>query len=188
MKTTLFPIPPKKPSKSKKKTRKLPGHYCRVCCRRRANEKFSGKGHARHICKDCAKEQRAEQRKKRKMVASPQTEKNFFDDLPMSLSEELIENVFQAEYVRIERIVSTGQSSSSEFWHDHSEGKWLILLRGYAILEFQDGPQRQRLLFGDYIYIPPHRKHRIFSMSEKHTTVWLAVFIKQTSATPLTKD
>ena len=31
------------------------GHYCWVCGRSRANEKFSGKGHARHICKDCAR-------------------------------------------------------------------------------------------------------------------------------------
>jgi hypothetical protein len=29
------------------------GHYCWVCGRTRANEKFSGKGHARHVCKDC---------------------------------------------------------------------------------------------------------------------------------------
>ncbi len=31
------------------------GHYCWSCARRRANERFSGKGHARHLCKDCAR-------------------------------------------------------------------------------------------------------------------------------------
>ena len=31
------------------------GHYCRICGRQRPNEKFSGKGHKNHICKDCAK-------------------------------------------------------------------------------------------------------------------------------------
>lgn len=31
------------------------GHYCRICGRERANEKFSGKGHRVHICKDCWK-------------------------------------------------------------------------------------------------------------------------------------
>jgi len=30
------------------------GHYCRICGRERANERFGGKGHARHICRDCA--------------------------------------------------------------------------------------------------------------------------------------
>jgi hypothetical protein len=31
------------------------GHYCRICGQYRANEKFSGRGHAAQICKDCAK-------------------------------------------------------------------------------------------------------------------------------------
>lgn len=40
------------------------GHYCKVCGEYRANEKFTGKGHAVHICKSCAAlppTQRAEQ-------------------------------------------------------------------------------------------------------------------------------
>jgi hypothetical protein len=31
------------------------GHYCRVCRRTRPNEKFSGKGHRTHVCKDCVR-------------------------------------------------------------------------------------------------------------------------------------
>jgi cupin 2 domain-containing protein len=181
-------MPPKKSSKPKKKKKKLRGHYCWVCGCRRANEKFSGKGHTRHICKDCAREQRVKRREMRKIAASPQVEKNFFSDLPTSQLEKLIENVFQAEHVRIERIVLTGQPSSHELWCDHPEGKWLILLRGFASLEIQGESQGQRLLFGDYIYIPPHQKHRIHSTSEKQTVVCLAVFVNQASFDPLTKD
>ncbi|MBM4764981.1 hypothetical protein [Bacillus sp. B15-48] len=33
--------------------KKKRGHYCKACGRTRANEKFSGKGHRLHICKDC---------------------------------------------------------------------------------------------------------------------------------------
>ena len=181
---TLFPMPPKKSAKKKKKKKpkKQPGHYCRACGRRRANEKFSGKGHAAHICKDCAKEQRAAARKKRGTVAALRTENNFFADLPTSLPEELIENVFQTEQVRIERIVSTGQSSPPRFWYDQAEGEWVIVLRGEATLQFKDGTTRRRLAPGDYIYIPPHQKHRVFSTSEKQTTVWLAVFVKDSRA------
>ena len=29
-------------------------HYCRICGRTRANEKFSGKGHKKHVCKECS--------------------------------------------------------------------------------------------------------------------------------------
>jgi len=36
------------------------GHYCWVCGRTRANERFSGKGHARHICKECQRLPREE--------------------------------------------------------------------------------------------------------------------------------
>lgn len=31
------------------------GHYCWSCGRIRANERFSGRGHARHLCKECAR-------------------------------------------------------------------------------------------------------------------------------------
>lgn len=34
------------------------GHWCWVCRCYRANEKFTGKGHAKHICKDCAQKQK----------------------------------------------------------------------------------------------------------------------------------
>lgn len=30
------------------------GHYCKICGEYKTNEKFSGKGHANHICKACA--------------------------------------------------------------------------------------------------------------------------------------
>ena len=33
---------------------KKQGHYCKICGEYKANEKFSGKGHANHICKTCA--------------------------------------------------------------------------------------------------------------------------------------
>jgi hypothetical protein len=41
--------------KSRKRRRKRQGHYCWACGRYRPNERFSGHGHARHLCRDCAK-------------------------------------------------------------------------------------------------------------------------------------
>jgi len=29
-------------------------HYCKICGKHKANEKFSGKGHRTHICKSCS--------------------------------------------------------------------------------------------------------------------------------------
>lgn len=33
--------------------KKKQGHFCRICAERKSNEAFSGKGHAKHICKEC---------------------------------------------------------------------------------------------------------------------------------------
>lgn len=46
---------------SKKKRSHPQGHYCKVCGEYKANEKFSGKGHAAHICKACSQLSAAEQ-------------------------------------------------------------------------------------------------------------------------------
>jgi hypothetical protein len=37
------------------KKRKRHGHFCWCCGRMRPNEKFSGSGHARHLCRECSK-------------------------------------------------------------------------------------------------------------------------------------
>ncbi len=37
------------------KKKKYRGHFCWCCGRTRPNEKFSGRGHSRHICKECQK-------------------------------------------------------------------------------------------------------------------------------------
>ena len=43
----------KKPVKQKRSIQHK-GHYCRICGEHKANEKFSGRGHAAHICKACS--------------------------------------------------------------------------------------------------------------------------------------
>ena len=54
--------------------RKPHGYYCVVCGEYKANEKFSGRGHAAHICKACTKlppEERAERRKLDRLLNTP---------------------------------------------------------------------------------------------------------------------
>jgi hypothetical protein len=45
--------------------KKRHGHWCWSCQRYRSNESFSGKGHAKHLCKDCQREQKHKRRLKR---------------------------------------------------------------------------------------------------------------------------
>lgn len=40
--------------------KKWKGHYCRICDTFKANEAFSGKGHHKHICRDCQRLPREE--------------------------------------------------------------------------------------------------------------------------------
>jgi cupin 2 domain-containing protein len=96
-----------------------------------------------------------------------QSSGNFFGNLPTSLPEELIETVFQMGHVRIERIVSTGQSSPPDFWYDQPEGEWVVLLSGGAALEFQEEPRMVHLEPGDYVFIPPHCKQGVSEYATK---------------------
>jgi hypothetical protein len=48
------------------KRRKGRGHYCWMCGRMRPNERFSGRGHRQHLCKDCKRQYtKAERRQAR---------------------------------------------------------------------------------------------------------------------------
>jgi hypothetical protein len=49
------------------------GHYCWACGRTRPNEKFSGRGHRDHICKQCVRERKA-RRRARGMAAEVEPE------------------------------------------------------------------------------------------------------------------
>jgi len=42
------------------KKKRYRGHFCKVCGNILPNEKFSGKGHAAHICKKCARKSKAQ--------------------------------------------------------------------------------------------------------------------------------
>lgn len=162
----------------KKSSRKQSGHFCRVCGRSRANEKFSGKGHAAHVCKDCERRRRTETNQKKRITDSPRPTNNLFAGLPKNLPEELIENLVVSENVRVERIVSTGQSSPPGFWYDQDENEWVIILRGSAALEFAGETKLRRMKCGDWLLIPVHQKHRIVATASDRPTVWLAVFFK----------
>jgi len=106
---------------------------------------------------------------------------NLYVDLPTLLPEELIEKLVDTKDVRIERIVSTGHTSPPGFWYDQPESEWVVVLHGAGVLEFED--ERCRMVPGDYVLIPPHRKHRVLSTSIKEPTVWLAVFFGKDAAT-----
>lgn len=100
---------------------------------------------------------------------------NLFSHLPSSLSEELTTVLAESPHVRVERIVSSGQSSPEGFWYDQQQNEWVVVLKGNAVIRFDNG-EELRMNAGDHVLIPAHRKHRVEHTSADEPTVWLAVF------------
>ncbi|MEE0436014.1 MAG: cupin domain-containing protein [Peptococcaceae bacterium] len=81
--------------------------------------------------------------------------------------------LYENATTRIERIVSWGQTSPEDFWYDQDEDEWLVLLKGRAILRFDDG-QLQPLYKGKPFLIPAHVRHQVAATTSP--TIWLCVF------------
>ncbi len=99
---------------------------------------------------------------------------NFFDNLPTSIPNELIQVIAGNHHVRIERIVSHGHASPDGFWYDQDENEWVIVLKGAARLRFDD--RSVELKTGDFVNIPAHKRHRVEWTTSDEPTIWLAVF------------
>ncbi len=100
---------------------------------------------------------------------------NIFESIPASLKDELFEEIISKDSLKIERIVSYGHTTKEFEWYDQDSDEWVILLKGEAILEFEDADD-VRLKAGDYINISAHTKHRVSWTKPQAETVWLAVF------------
>ncbi|MCL2624361.1 MAG: hypothetical protein FWD31_11925, partial [Planctomycetaceae bacterium] len=62
--------------------------------------------HAKHICKDCVVEQRAEQKRKRQIDEAQRVATNLFHDIGSG-----DEAILRASHVRLERIVLANEST-----------------------------------------------------------------------------
>ena len=74
---------------------------------------------------------------------------------------------------RLERIHSNQARSPDGFWYDQPTNEWVLVLRGAAKIEFEDGTLEMGP--GDYVDIPAHKKHRVAWTTPDEPTVWLAV-------------
>lgn len=97
---------------------------------------------------------------------------NLFDLPSPPLSEELTTVLTESDNIRIERIVSTGQTTG---WYDQNENEFVALLQGKAELEFENGTITE-LTSGDTLVISSHERHRVRSTSAEPPCVWLCVF------------
>lgn len=101
---------------------------------------------------------------------------NLFHDLARTEAERF-DTLFAGANARIERIVSWGQASHPDFWYDQAEGEWVALLSGQARLRLREPDELVELSPGDWLWIAPHRRHRVDWTEPDAATVWLAVFV-----------
>jgi cupin 2 domain-containing protein len=99
---------------------------------------------------------------------------NLFDDLPPDADGEVFTELLLREGVRIERIVSTGQSTPADKPYDQEHDEWVLLLAGSARL-WIEGQGERDLRPGDHVLIPAHRLHRVTWTVEGRRTIWLAI-------------
>jgi cupin 2 domain-containing protein len=99
---------------------------------------------------------------------------NIFDDLPAQMAAESFTELLARPGVRIERIISTGQTTPIDTPYDQAHDEWVLLLRGSADL-WIEGKGEQTLRPGDHLLIPAHSVHRVTRTSMTEPTVWLAI-------------
>lgn len=99
---------------------------------------------------------------------------NLFEAFDKKPNEELVEIIARGKNVRIERIVSSGETSPEGFWYDQNEDELVLLLQGTAIIAFET--REITLKQGDWKIIPKHQKHRVAYTSKNPLTVWLCIF------------
>jgi len=100
---------------------------------------------------------------------------NLLRDLPDARGGEVVETLVDAPGLRVERIISWGQSSPPGFWYDQPQAEWVMLLAGAARLRFADEGEDRLLAPGDHIAIAARRRHRVEWTDPATPTVWLAV-------------
>ena len=95
---------------------------------------------------------------------------------PLPHNEDIIDLV-RSDDIRIERIVSTGQTTPAGEWYDQDQDEWVVLIQGKAVLEYETG-EKLRLSAGDHVLLPAHCRHRVAYTSPQPPCIWLAVFGK----------
>jgi cupin 2 domain-containing protein len=91
------------------------------------------------------------------------------------VADEIFEGLVERPGVRIERIVSTGQTTPEDEWYDQARDEFVLLVAGAAKLRVEGEAEDRALAQGDWLFIPAHCRHRVTWTREDPPTVWLAV-------------
>lgn len=99
---------------------------------------------------------------------------NLLTDLPDASMEEAFTSLVDRPGVRIERIVSMGQTTPADAPYDQPHDEWVLLVAGEAHLWIEEQGE-QALVPGDAVLIGARVRHRVTWTSIRPPAVWLAV-------------
>ncbi len=102
---------------------------------------------------------------------------HLFSNLPSARKKEVFRTLHRTREVRIERIVSRGQSTPRGRWLCEPASEWVMVLEGRARLAFRGKRGTADLKAGDYVFIPARTAHRVEWTPGNRRTVWLAFHI-----------
>jgi cupin 2 domain-containing protein len=85
-------------------------------------------------------------------------------------------SLVDADGVRVERIGLRARVGTEKLWLHQDTDEWVMMARGGAVLEFEDGGQVP-MKTGDHLMIPRKKKHRVLLTSKD--AVWLAVHLEK---------
>ncbi|MBM4263460.1 MAG: cupin domain-containing protein [Deltaproteobacteria bacterium] len=102
------------------------------------------------------------------------TLRSVFSDISVPPGAEVLSTLFETNCGRIQRIVSHDHASPPGFWYDQDDDEWVMVVRGSAVIEFDDG-RLVEMAEGDYLTIPRHARHRVARTDAE--TIWLAVHV-----------
>jgi cupin 2 domain-containing protein len=101
-------------------------------------------------------------------------------NMSFPLNHEVTNILVSANNVRIERIVSDGQTTDDNEWYDENQYEFVLLLQGEAKIMFEHGKEKC-LVKGDCLTIPARVRHRVSYTSSNPVCIWLAVFFNHTN-------
>ena len=113
---------------------------------------------------------------------------NIFDLKDLSEKEEVVRILTENENVKIEKIISTGQTTD---WQESDKNEFVILIQGNAEIEYFENNdykknimknqrntnnKKLQLVRGDTVLINKGERHRVSYTSKEPCCVWICIF------------
>lgn len=102
---------------------------------------------------------------------------NVFTALPKDQTQEHFEDLLVQPGVKLERIVSYGQSTPPDEWYDQAWDEWVMLVQGAASLRLEEHDRLVHMKPGDHMFLPAHCRHRVESTLPDQPTIWIALHL-----------